>query len=77
MPGHLKQYVTSDVRDDRFYKLLHEKETDEMVFVSTYLELPLLVSKTCLNSERFRMNYQSMKNNSLLKQDSCYYKCEN
>ena len=38
-----------------------------MVFVSTYLELPLLVSKTCLNSERFRMNYQSKKNNSLLK----------
>ena len=48
-----------------------------MVFVSTHLELPLLVSKTCLNSERFRMNYQSKKNNSLLKKDSCCYKCEN
>lgn len=35
-----------------------------MVFVSTHLELPLLVSKTCLNSERFHMNYQSKKNKS-------------
>ena len=69
--SRLLQAVISDVRDNKCYQLLHEKET-VMVFVSTYLELPLLVSKTCLNSEKFPKKYQSKKNNCLLKQDSYY-----